>query len=60
MKHKIVPVIVLLILTSWLVGCRRAKETPPPTATKPALPTSTGEPVEFVTAAPTTPTATST
>ncbi len=56
MKHKVAPVIALLILTSWLVACRAATETPPPTATKPALPTSTGEPVEFVTGAPSTPT----
>ena len=62
MKNKIVPIIVLLMLVStWLVGCGRrgVTETPPPTATKPALPTSTGEPVDFVTGAPSTPTATS-
>jgi TolB protein len=57
MKHKILPIIVLLmLLATWLVGCRGATEAPPPTATKPALPTSTGEPVEFVTGAPNTPT----
>jgi len=63
MRNKIMPIIVLLLLMSiWLVGCGRrgATETPPPTATKPALPTSTGEPVEFVTGAPNTPTATPT
>jgi Tol biopolymer transport system component len=53
MKHKILPIIVLLTL---LAGCRGATEAPPPTATKPALPTSTGEPVEFITGAPNTPT----
>jgi hypothetical protein len=57
MKHKIVPIFVMLTLvTSWLIGCTAATETLPPTATKPALPTSTGEPVEFVTGAPNTPT----
>ena len=61
MKYRMMFIIVLLTLASiWLVGCGRrrgATETPPPTATKPALPTSTGEPVEFVTGVPNTPTA---
>ncbi len=62
MKYKMMSIIVLLTLVSiWLVGCGRkgATETPPPpTVTKSALPTSTEEPVEFVTGAPNTPTAT--
>jgi hypothetical protein len=57
MKHKILFIIVLLILPAiWLAGCGGATEAPLPTATKPALPTSTGEPVEFVTGATNTPT----
>ena len=52
MKRKILPIIVLLMLVAgWLAGCGGATETPAPTATKLALPTSTGEPVEFVTGA---------
>jgi len=59
-NHKIMPVMVLLVLASWLVGCGAASETPPALTAKPSLPTSTGEPVEFVTTTPRPPTGTPT
>ena len=55
MNHRIRPFFVLLILTSYLVGCGGATETPPPTA-KPVQPTPTGNPVEFTTTTPSPPT----
>jgi hypothetical protein len=59
MKRKIVPIIVLLmILSSWLTGCRTAPaETELTPTVSPSLsPLSTQQPVEFVTATPRPPT----
>ena len=63
MKHKMVPVIVLLmIMSSLLVGCNKAatETSTAPTVKPSSPPLSTGEPVEFVTAAPGPPTVAST
>ena len=59
MKHKMVPVIVLLMITSsLLVSCGKGatQTSTAPTVKPSAPPLSTGEPVEFVTAAPGPPT----